>query len=404
MRRIVKVIKPKPDLVNIQTDKTGFYPVPVRRKLDELCNTFHWIKLAPDGVLEFFCDHHILSTLRTCETKFQEEIVNNIIPRAGNWSLHFGSTFHTWMEWFDEAEDKHFTGVWNQYKPQSDSNVNVLAPGSFTHIKEINVANWITRCHDFWVDNNLEQYKDEKGFNYLEGWSGAQNLLLHYWNKYSNGNERLRTVGSEISFGRDKEVPLLLDAKKYWYAPFRCFLTGRIDRVVDNGRVIGPLDRKTHVYFKGKEASKYKPHDAFLGYIYSLNKVMAALLDKEHKPCNSIIVDMIALKDPGPKAKIQQRFIRASRDFGPAEMSAFIDRQISSFSMLYEILVLGRPTQWNTMSCHNQYYKDCPYKLLHEVSPEGRNGILQGFYKQREERWSPYKAEQAQENDILAEG
>ena len=95
-------------------DKDNYSPK-IKDRIEKLTKIFDWIKQDKEGVLEIFADNHILSTFRTCEAKFQEEIVNNIIPKGGNWSLSFGIAFHKWMEWFDEAEDKNFEGVWNDY-------------------------------------------------------------------------------------------------------------------------------------------------------------------------------------------------------------------------------------------------------------------------------------------------
>lgn len=371
----------------------------IQKRIEELSKKFDWIRIANDGVTEIFADHHILSTFRTCEAKFEEEIVNNIIPRTGNWSLSFGIAFHKWMEWFDEAEDKNFKGKWNDSVDIS-SGINgkttyYLSP----ELHEITITNWIARCKNYWRENNLDQFRDQPGFKDLEGWNGAQLLLMQYWNRYGNGQERLRTVGSELGFGKNREVPILLNPNQYPWAPFRCYLTGRIDRVVDNGRVIGPLDRKTHRYFKGKEASKYKPHDGFLGYVYAIDTILGSKFKEQNKSCNSVIVDLVALKEPTEKTKNKVRFIRAARDFSPSEIEAFKRRQVSTFAQIYEVLVLGRAPQWNTIVCHNQYYKDCPYKVLHEASEECRVNLINSFYMEREERWSPYRNEREQQQE-----
>ena len=344
-------------------------------RIKELANTFDWFHIADDGVVEIFMDHHMLSTFRTCEAKFQEEIINNWVPRAGNWSLSFGIAFHKWMEWFDEAETKSFTGEW------SDG----LEP------KQISIFNWVERARKYWDENNLEQFKTEDGFKDLDGWQGAKLLLLQYWNEYGSGKERLRTVGSELGFGKDREVPILSDHTKFSYAPFRAFLTGRIDRIIDNGRVIGPLDRKTHRFFRGNEISKYKPNDAFVGYTLAIKTILGEKFKQQNKDCYGVIVDLVALKEPTDKTKNKYRFKRAYIDYDELYIEAFIQRQISTLAAIWQVLVEGRMPQWNTMACHNQYFKDCPYKTLHQdIHPGVIAGALNTFYQQREKRWSPY--------------
>src|SRR4051812_19852565 len=57
------------------------------------------------GALNLYADHHMLSSLRTCEGIFRESIVNSIAPKQGrNWYLEFGIWFHRSLELFYDAE------------------------------------------------------------------------------------------------------------------------------------------------------------------------------------------------------------------------------------------------------------------------------------------------------------
>lgn len=386
------------------------YTIQEKENITKAIEKYNFIKMSDDGVVEIYADHHMLNTLRTCEAKFELEILDNVIPKGRVWPLSFGIFFHQCMEWFDEAEDKNFTGEWDvafdiELKIAKQWGVDILSDNAFVMIHnitkesktlliftQINHATWIARCRKFWVENKLDEFNELPGYKELNGWPGAMAILMQYWDKYGKGQERFRTVGNELCFGRDKEVPILIDPIKYKWAPFRCYLTGRIDRVVDNGTIIGPMDRKTHRYLTGKELDKYKPHDAFVGYVYALRQILPQFTDKNGKvrKCNGVIVDMIQLKEVTDKTKNQQRFMRAYREYYDSEFVEFVDRQISSFAMLYQMVVQHRPAQWNTAACHNQFFRNCPYKLLHEQTIAGRESILNSCYQQREKRWTPF--------------
>jgi len=368
-------------------------------RIKQLANTYPWFKIAEDGVLEMFCDHHMLSTLRTCEAKFELEILRHWEPRKGNWSLSFGSFFHKCMEWFDEAEEKGFglgnvEAVWNNPPFFSNDflarNKQTVPEGKWLTISHVS---WILQAKQYWEEHKLDQFVDENGFKELKGWPGAQVLLLSYWNQYGSGKERLRTVGTELCFGRDKEAPILTDPYLYKWAPFRAYLTGRIDRVVDNGSHIGPLDRKTHRYFKQEDTSgvKYKPHDAFLGYSYAVERVLGDRFKAQGKSCDAVIADLISLKEPGRDSKVKTRFMRSYRNWSAEEKAEFVLRQISTFSRIYNLMVLGKPPEWTTTSCHNQYYKACPYRPYHEIAPAGRDAIFGTLYQIRKSPWSPFE-------------
>jgi len=391
--------------LNYTTTNSRLYTFEEFQKIDQLTKQYPWLKLGKDGVLEMYCDHHMLSTLRTCEAKFELEILRHWEPRKGNWSLSFGSFFHKCMEWFDEAEEKGFglvgpTAQWN--KPPVFTREFLLrhkmpqwvgdSEGPFT-VYKIDHISWILQAKQYWEEHNLGQFVNENGFKELEGWPGAQVLLLSYWNQYGSGKERLRTVGTELCFGRDKEAPILTDPYLYKWAPFRAYLTGRIDRVVDNGSHIGPLDRKTHRYFKQEDTSgvKYKPHDAFLGYSYAVERVLGDRFKAQGKSCDAVITDLISLSEPGPKSKVKTRFMRSYRNWSAEEKAEFVLRQTSTFSRIYNLMVLGKPPEWTTTSCHNQYYKACPYRPYHEIAPAGREDIFGTLYQIRKTPWSPFE-------------
>ena len=112
--------------------------------------------------------------------------------------------------------------------------------------------------------------RERKKYDEIHGWEGASVLLVEYWAIYLE--QRMRVVGVEIPFGREEKVfigEFYLDIDYRGGVLIKCFLTGRIDLLVDNGSTIGPVDHKhTHV-FRGDEWMKFNPSDGITGYIYT---------------------------------------------------------------------------------------------------------------------------------------
>lgn len=338
--------------------------------LKEATQKYKWIKEGSDGVCELYCDNMMLSSLRQCEAYFAESILNNIRGNARAWSLEFGQFMHHCLEFFDAFEN----GSAEDYQVQ-----------------------WLTQCKELWYETyKLEEFADRKQYKSLKGWPGAQLLLMQYHQIYGEGKERLRTVGTELSFGKDKEVPLQDDeyATEESGVRFRAYYTGRLDRIVDNGTTIGPLDRKTTAYFDGSESGDFKPHEGMQGYVYALqhlvNRITKGEAARQGRLCNSIIIDHISLKET---KEPYERFKRSVKTYTPQEMERWRLRQLSTFSRLYDIVINERTPDWNTAVCNYMYYHQCPYKTLHEVDELQRPIVLSQFY-QITQPWSPYKEDE----------
>ena len=124
-------------------------------------------------------------------------------------------------------------------------------------------------------------YWEDKGMTALGGLPGYCALVLQYCNFYSGDMERLRPIATEIAFGKEREVPLgTFELADYLQGPIvdivqvDCYLTGRIDFLMDNGRVIGPLDHKTTAAIVGDPLEKYDPQDGMTGYIYATKHII----------------------------------------------------------------------------------------------------------------------------------
>lgn len=328
-----------------------------------------FIKLAEDGALEFYLDNQMLSTLRLCEQKFVEEYMECLHGRGVRaWNLDFGLWYHSSVEWF--------------YK-------------YFRRGKRINATRWLRYAGHLWNSMDMDYYQVAEPTKYknLGGREGALALLGEYYCYYFE--QRMRVIATEIYFGRGKEVLIGEWTARTIRTPemdidekVRCYLTGRIDLLVDNGYKIGPVDHKTTARFDGLEYTKFNPHDGITGYIFAINRIMGERFPefaRTGKLCQSAWVFHISTSSPKPPAL---RFKTTQIDKTPEQLEEYRLRQLRSFQKLYQLVVEGTTPDWNTNACPNIYNRPCPHKVLHEAPARERSQIIQTHYERRKP-WNP---------------
>lgn len=336
----------------------------------EASTKYHWVKYDPETMtVDLFMDHQMLSTLRMCEHKFVYEHIFNIRPKGHKaWSLMFGA----WMHFCFETYYKHLC--------HNDG-------------KAIDIAAWLQYSRAKWLELNLDAYKDEEKYKDISGYDGASALLVSYYAYYDG--LRLRVVATEVSFGTNREVYL----GSFSYGPFtvRCFLTGRIDLLVDNGHKIGPVDHKhTHV-FRGDEWTKYNPHDGITGYIFATNEIIKNMFPDYKTTCNSGWIFHIQGKAPSISRKTKQvheRFKASTVDKTLAHLEEYASRQVSTFRRAYELLFNYKTPEMTTTACHNIYNRKCEYLPIDEQDNNNKDYIIKQFYNITTP-WNPQSPEQS---------
>jgi hypothetical protein len=312
-----------------------------------------------------------------CEAKFEEEILNSQYTKAERyWSLEFGSWVHDCLEAFYHAF--RITGI----APEVDT--------------------WTKYSLKLWDAYDLSYYKpdplklvkdyrtDEKKYHAFGGREGAAAFLIHYYAFYMN--QRYRVVATEISFGRKQEVLLgtfeiLLPVSENLthILRVRCYLTGRIDLLVDNTYKIGPVDHKTTASFDGYESQDFDPHEGITGYIYTINAILGTQFpDNPHKICRDGWIHHISTKSTD-----EPRFKATPINKTPGQLEEFRLRQLRTCKKIVELLN-GETADRNTNICNNIYNRSCPYRELHRQPTEQRQGTLRQFYEVRE-AWNPEK-------------
>lgn len=338
-----------------------------------------------EDCLEMYLDHHMLSQFRLCQAKFVEEILNCQSLRGGRaWSLDFGLWVHDCLDSF--------------YKSFKDTGNPPL------------IDTWTPEGLALWDYYHLEDYKadplkkvselktDEKKYHNFGGKQGAAAFLIQYFSFYMN--QRFRVIGTEISFGRGREVFLgtflyfaEINDGGEWYRfipiTVRVYLTGRIDLLVDNTYKIGPVDHKTTARFDGYEANDFDPHEGITGYIYTINEILKLRFpENPHKICRDGWIFHIS-SNISDSPRFKPTLITKT----PQQLEEFRLRQLSTAQAMLDVVIGERQPYWNTFICNNIYNKPCQFRELHRQPPMQREATLKQFYEIRE-AWNPERPPQ----------
>src|SRR6185437_11722110 len=305
-------------------------------------NPLHWIHLNPNtGIYELILDNQMMSDYRQCASYFVESHINGLALRGGGkpWPLLFGEVFHYMIE--------------SYYK-------------QFRDIK-FDIQDWaVSQASAKWNELDLDQHRDHKEYKSMGGLMGFVGLITAYAIRYSAENERLRVIATEISFGHGKEVHLgNIETDHITFdIPFlQCYLSGRIDLLVDTGDSICPLDHKTMGSFRFDPSEKYAQDEGPTGYIYAVDKMIPSILPPSamlNRSTNKIIMNYISKEIP----KEKERFKRESIYKTTEQLETYRRRMLVTQEKIFRDLVAfanGTSTDRDTSKCKNWFMHDCTY-------------------------------------------
>lgn len=326
--------------------------------IEQALSKYHWIKLGEDGVLELYLDHHSLSSFRQCEAYFELSILNSIRGKGREWSLELGILFHKMLEIFYERRQA----------------------GAF------DLQTWLADTITYWLEFKMDEFSEHKTYKALGGLTGFITLLTQYADFYNADTERLRIIGMEIPFGKDREVFLGQFTPYPCYKEnlkelnrvlgVRCYLTGRIDFLMDSGTAIGPLDHKTFTFFKGNPGEVYDPQEGMTGYVYAARAVVAKHFPElmRERKLDRIWLNCVQITPPADKEDYNKRFKRIPLLKTDYQLETWRLRQLRTFSKIYDLVIGGAVADWNTSICANMFHRDCPFKNLHRQN--GQSNLL----------------------------
>lgn len=307
--------------------------------LDQALTQVHWLKKIDDNHYEMFLDHHSLSTFRNCEQYFQHTMVEGWSGKGRMpWFFAIGILVHEFIEDF--------------YKMRE------LQDLDYSKLIEHASAAW----HRMDMDAN---YWEEKGLQQLGGLPGFMALVSQYASFYTSDVERLRPIATEVAFGKGREVFLgsfTVDATQV-----DCYLAGRIDLLMDNGRTVGPMDHKTTAAIYGDMIEKYDPQDGMTGYIFATKQIIEKHfpdLAKERK-LNMMWMNFIGISNQPDSNKRFKRLPLHKTDW---QLEEFRKRNLTTFRNIFNMFYLEQEPQWNTGLCGNMFRRDCMFKRVHRQS------------------------------------
>lgn len=380
--------------LNIDVYKTVGFTTEELRSLEQLLeeSALHWISLGSEGIYEIVLDNQMLSTFRQCPSHFIELYVKGLMPKgtgSRSWHLDFGIVFHKMMEiYYKNFREKNFE-----------------------------IQKWaINQGVDTWNAHDMEFHKDHKEYKSIGGVQGLCGLLLGYAMRFGPENERLRVIGTEIAFGKAKEVLLgsltifkgIPEDVLAFHAQFpdtyiawgtngppldsylNCFLSGRIDVLVDDGNYICPMDHKTMGSFRNDPAMKFELDEGPTGYVYAVSKILPEFLRSISaedvllkRSTNKIVMNFISKSIP----KEGDRYKRANLHKTTEQLENYRLRMLATSEDLFRSLVryahTGVATR-DTSKCTNWYMHDCMYLGVHRQNSKANELIfLDSFFEKR---------------------
>ena len=334
-------------------------------------NPLHWIQVSPDGVFELVLDNQMMSDYRACPSYFIEAHILGIGSRGSNWYLEFGIWFHEMMKTY------------------------------YTEFREtgFDMQNWaVNQGRMEWDKLNLDKHRDHKEYKSMGGFLGCMGLLVSYAMHFSAENERLRVIGTEIGFGHKKEV--YLGSVTLFYDDYRpcteimkyldCYLSGRIDLLVDTGDSICPLDHKTRGSFYPDPVLEYETDEGPTGYLYAVKQMTQAIIPQGmmNRNTNKIIMNFISKSIP---SESKPRFKRSTVYKTDEQLESYRLRMLSTQESIFRDLVRfssSLAVSRDTSKCQQWHRHECSFFAIHRQNSSANEELIRISNYDRREIWN----------------
>lgn len=353
---------------------------------------YHWVKYNPKtNTVEMYLDNYMLSGSRICEGMFYLDHMLHLQPRrrapqvlTEDQQISGDSIIIRKPWFFDFGEFVHYC-------------TEIFYIHFKIHKTPPVIGTWLELCKAKWLRMKMDEYArsvikaDVTKYDEVGGWEGVVGLLVQYYAFYMD--LRVRVIDTEITFGYGKEVKIGTFALKDFFAYeqdlfFVCYLTGRIDLLVDNGYKIGPVDHKTTHKFDGYEHDDFNPHDGICGYILAIHDILNKYKEQgltNIPDCNGGWIYHISSTTPStPRDKSKKpmpRFKTTPVDKNSEQLDDYKARQLSTFKRIAELLFNNKVPEWNTSACNYMFNRKCQYKPIHEQPSSQWNNIIGQFYE-----------------------
>lgn len=317
----------------------------------------HWDKKKQKLIV--VVDNHLMQTYRACPGNFFLANVEGYHKKSALreddkeriWNLDFGIVLHKMIEIY-----------YQNFRNQG------FDPDFWA----------VERAVKEWQGMRMDVHAEDKEFKLIGGMHGFVGLCTQFATVFTPQNEKLRILGSEISFGRAKEVPIFIG--KY----LEIYLAGRMDLIIDDGYFICPMDHKSEGLFRGDPGLKYETDEGPTGYVYALSKILPSIVPAGEilkRDCSKILMNLIQKK---PTDNPAERFKRVPVRKTAWQLEQYRVRMCSTVVHIIEDMeryVIGISPYRNTMMCSNWFHRDCVYRDVHrQQSREAELSTLSNGY------------------------
>jgi len=174
------------------------------------------------------------------------------------------------------------------------------------------------------------------------------------------------------------------------------YLTGRIDFLMDNGRVIGPLDHKTTAAIVGDPLEKYDPQDGMTGYIYATKHIIEKNFPElaKQRKLNMMWMNFVGISNQTDPNKRFKRLPLHKTDW---QLEEYRLRNLTTFRRIFEMIYFEQPPQWATNLCGNMFRRDCQFKKVHRQSDLNSAFLVMNIDFIKKPIWNPANPNNTQE-------
>lgn len=316
-----------------------------------------------DGRWDFYIDNSALKDFRLCEQYFKYHHLDNIGQKGlMPYVIDLGS-------WWSSTMESIYTYI------QETGSV------SLAMAQQISAGEWVSK--------GMESHKDDKRYEKFGGQYGAITMIDQYYERHLvNDMKNWKIIGAEAGFGLKGECLVGENNKVivHW--------VGKPDLTVLAEHRLTPLDHKTVSGIDADISGKYKPNTQLAGYVFATQLIARNLgLDVT---VDRVIVNVCSRVEPTDKPRngkpVRPRFVRVTPGYSQSEIEEWQRQTVWKVTRLREAIESGNYL-WNENSCHNMYYRPCPYRGLCSIPSGARPDVIRGNYQQIQ-KWTPYEVEE----------
>lgn len=293
-------------------------------------------------------DSQILNGIQACSMKAKFQFIEHLQPQTKAVALEKGDLLHKCLEIYDGIRGrcvKLESDTWIEVQESFGSVSDIEPIYNLSHKDVVKFACEAGRFFASKMDLNTE-LSSEVIYQFTE-------YCEHYehdpWSTLA-----VEEIASKIMY-EDDDLQIIY--------------TGKIDRVVEQGRIRAPMDHKS----SSQRSDPTTLSNQFIGYPWLLGM-------------QQIIVDKVGFQKT---LKRQERFQRYVLTIDALRQQEWVNNSIYWIKKFHQESILGGHFPMNLTSCDK--YGSCIYSKICEINPEGRNWKKESEFVVGQ-KWDPGKS------------